>query len=107
MRLAIWKTETSDKGKGHANAKEQGKVIEGLVNMLKTVVSSTTSVAPQTQYQVALCFWLFSYERDICERIERCALVSIVRILADVVIACSASYRCSLTSLDEPSKTRL
>ena len=71
IRQAIWSSETSGKGKGQATEAGEGKILEGLRGLLKSIVDSASPTSPQTQYQVALCFWLFSFERDFCENVER------------------------------------
>lgn len=68
IRLLVWNSETSEKGKSQA---ENGKIIEGLVELLKSMVEAQSPSSPQTQYGVAMCFWLFSFEKVIDEKIER------------------------------------
>lgn len=69
IRLAVWNSEASDKGKGQAQAGD-GKIIEGLTNMLKSIINANTPVSPQVQYQIVFCFWLFSFEQVVCDGIE-------------------------------------
>ncbi|KAL7008841.1 H(+)-transporting V1 sector ATPase subunit H [Cystobasidiomycetes sp. EMM_F5] len=81
IRLAVWNSEASDKGKGQAQAGD-GKIIEGLTNMLKSIINANTPVSPQVQYQIVFCFWLFSFEQVVCDGIE--GKFGVIALLSDV-----------------------
>ena len=44
-------------------------VQRSLTKLLEHLTDSSTPVSPQTQYQVALCFWLFTFEQNVCEKL--------------------------------------
>lgn len=83
IRMAIWSSETTEKGKSSASGSGgDTKVIEGLTALLKETNASQSPTSPQTQYQVALCFWLLSFEQEISENIE--AQFGIVPLLSEL-----------------------
>jgi len=112
IRMSVWNSETSEKGKSAGDG--ETKVLAGLTSMLESINTSSAPVSPQTQYQVAFCFWLLSFELEIAEQIE--TKFGIIPLLSElckravkekVVRVILSTFRNLLTLAPAPNKPAL